>query len=133
MQMSLVCFFFCKQKTAYEMRISDWSSDVCSSDLLAAEVKDGRIVRISIDAASPFMVFEPAPAGVDTAWLMPALLISLGLVLLAAIAWPVRALIRRHYQPPFALEGRARRARSDERRVGKEWVSKCRPRWCASP
>src|SRR3546814_5469920 len=27
------CYFFCKQKTAYEMRISDWSSDVCSSDL----------------------------------------------------------------------------------------------------
>src|SRR3546814_2987609 len=29
----LSCFFFVKQKTAYEMRISDWSSDVCSSDL----------------------------------------------------------------------------------------------------
>src|SRR3546814_10277449 len=29
----VVFFFFCKQKTAYEMRISDWSSDVCSSDL----------------------------------------------------------------------------------------------------
>src|SRR3546814_12110296 len=29
-------FFFVKQKTAYEMRISDWSSDVCSSDLSAA-------------------------------------------------------------------------------------------------
>src|SRR3546814_4884628 len=29
-------FFFFKQKTAYEMRISDWSSDVCSSDLLLA-------------------------------------------------------------------------------------------------
>src|SRR3546814_8711108 len=29
------CFFFFKQKTAYEMRISDWSSDVCSSDLKA--------------------------------------------------------------------------------------------------
>src|SRR3546814_18686857 len=28
-----ICFFFFKQKTAYEMRISDWSSDVCSSDL----------------------------------------------------------------------------------------------------
>src|SRR3546814_6578529 len=28
-----VSFFFCKQKTAYEMRISDWSSDVCASDL----------------------------------------------------------------------------------------------------
>src|SRR3546814_10306154 len=32
--MCSVCFFFFKQKTAYEMRISDWSSDVCSSDLL---------------------------------------------------------------------------------------------------
>src|SRR3546814_8115742 len=32
----LLCFFFFKQKTAYEMRISDWSSDVCSSDLMAA-------------------------------------------------------------------------------------------------
>src|SRR3546814_8072358 len=31
--MFLCCFFFFKQKTAYEMRISDWSSDVCSSDL----------------------------------------------------------------------------------------------------
>src|SRR3546814_1924588 len=28
-----ICFFFFKQKSAYEMRISDWSSDVCSSDL----------------------------------------------------------------------------------------------------
>src|SRR3546814_10565165 len=31
--MSCCCFFFFKRKTAYEMRISDWSSDVCSSDL----------------------------------------------------------------------------------------------------
>src|SRR3546814_5092060 len=31
--MLYVCFFFFKKKTAYEMRISDWSSDVCSSDL----------------------------------------------------------------------------------------------------
>src|SRR3546814_1995857 len=34
--MLIDCFFFCffKQKTAYDMRISDWSSDVCSSDLM---------------------------------------------------------------------------------------------------
>src|SRR3546814_2153149 len=31
---SFIVFFFFKQKTAYEMRISDWSSDVCSSDLV---------------------------------------------------------------------------------------------------
>src|SRR3546814_3363652 len=34
-----VFFFFCKQKTVYEMRISDWSSDVCSSDLLTKKRK----------------------------------------------------------------------------------------------
>src|SRR3546814_8113879 len=32
--MLIMVFFFFKQKTAYELRISDWSSDVCSSDLL---------------------------------------------------------------------------------------------------
>src|SRR3546814_2097187 len=39
-------FFFFKQKTAYEMRISDWSSDVCSSDLGDLYVRDpGRVLR----------------------------------------------------------------------------------------
>src|SRR3546814_5966749 len=38
----MLCFLFFKQKTAYEMRISDWSSDVCSSDLLLDA--DGKIV-----------------------------------------------------------------------------------------
>src|SRR3546814_4348623 len=36
--MALLFFFFFKQKTAYEMRISDWSSDVCSSDLPGARL-----------------------------------------------------------------------------------------------
>src|SRR3546814_5041171 len=46
----LVCFFFFKQKTAYEMRISDWSSDVCSSDLLTRDffLKD-RTYRCNVD------------------------------------------------------------------------------------
>src|SRR3546814_7246973 len=35
--MFVLIFFFFKQKTAYEMRISDWSSDVCSSDLLMGD------------------------------------------------------------------------------------------------
>src|SRR3546814_2686668 len=54
---SIVCFvfFFFKQKTAYEMRISDWSSDVCSSDLPSACVlrnlpgADGAVVFSWID------------------------------------------------------------------------------------
>src|SRR3546814_4214641 len=40
---SYMFFFFFKQKTAYEMRISDWSSDVCSSDL------DGHLVERAFD------------------------------------------------------------------------------------
>src|SRR3546814_2087762 len=39
-------FFFFKQKTAYEMRISDWSSDVCSSDLIdSPETLSGIVLR----------------------------------------------------------------------------------------
>src|SRR3546814_1065506 len=43
LSLAVVClFFFFKQKTAYEMRISDWSSDVCSSDLeRAVEIANG--------------------------------------------------------------------------------------------
>src|SRR3546814_4594121 len=43
----LVLFFFFKQKTAYEMRISDWSSDVCSSDLIpnVPRLLDRRMMR----------------------------------------------------------------------------------------
>src|SRR3546814_1648754 len=45
-----VYFFFFKQKTAYEMRISDWSSDVCSSDLLNLKLEDKQEV-LEIDDA----------------------------------------------------------------------------------
>src|SRR3546814_4018375 len=45
----LLGFLFFKQKTAYEMRISDWSSDVCSSDLK----RPGRAARLEIHAAPP--------------------------------------------------------------------------------
>src|SRR3546814_5313354 len=38
----MYCFFF-RQKTAYEMRISDWSSDVCSSDLTELAVADALV------------------------------------------------------------------------------------------
>src|SRR3546814_10790782 len=45
-------FFFCfKQKTAYEMRISDWSSDVCSSDLEILELSRARFFIETLDVA----------------------------------------------------------------------------------
>src|SRR3546814_7101333 len=40
-------FFFFKQKTAYEMRISDWSSDVCSSDLVHPLEIEGEVERLA--------------------------------------------------------------------------------------
>src|SRR3546814_10640432 len=46
-------FFFFKQKTAYELRISDWSSDVCSSDLAVARAR-----KIQRFLSQPFHVAE---------------------------------------------------------------------------
>src|SRR3546814_11845823 len=40
-------FFFFKQKTAYEMRISDWSSDVCSSDLQCTGIDEAQALRVA--------------------------------------------------------------------------------------
>src|SRR3546814_4690433 len=42
----VLCVFCFKQKTAYEMRISDWSSDVCSSDLGPAALPPGTRIRV---------------------------------------------------------------------------------------
>src|SRR3546814_2546784 len=52
---SVIVFFF-KQKTAYEMRISDWSSDVCSSDLLqSVTIRRDVLIRSQITLATePF-------------------------------------------------------------------------------
>src|SRR3546814_11070007 len=61
-----VFFFFFKQKTAYEMRISDWSSDVCSSDLTMLGEKGRTAIPIVhlLAFAMPFMtvqvLFTPA-------------------------------------------------------------------------
>src|SRR3546814_9894681 len=66
----VVFFFFFKQKTAYEMRISDWSSDVCSSDLNAfAEYLDEPITlvegrRVRGDNARIHIATYPAMLGV---------------------------------------------------------------------
>src|SRR3546814_1968927 len=58
-------FVFCKQKTAYEMRISDWSSDVCSSDLRvdlhAQRQQVGEVAHQALD----FRRVAPAHRGAD--------------------------------------------------------------------
>src|SRR3546814_9803811 len=66
----MVIFFFFKQKTAYEMRISDWSSDVCSSDLQFGH---------SHDHAEATTLFDPATrallkSALDAMWQSEGLL-----------------------------------------------------------
>src|SRR3546814_4968905 len=110
-------FFFFKQKTAYEMRISDWSSDVCSSDLhdgidiagdILAEVGNGfgahgvppcelcTLLRTKIQG-------YPALSSRSSA----SFRISFSSAMVVCRSW----------------------SRSEERRVGKECVSTCRSRW----
>src|SRR3546814_2136413 len=97
-------FFFFKQKTAYEMRISDWSSDVCSSDLVVAK---------GTHLARPELAHS---VHVEVAGLQPD----------RPYYYRFTAGGER------SLRGRARTLpapRSEERRVGKECVSTCRSRW----
>src|SRR3546814_14744831 len=65
----MVIFFFVKQKTAYEMRISDWSSDVCSSDLakgdqaVFGDAGEASEFAMRCDADTQRMVFTRAASG----------------------------------------------------------------------
>src|SRR3546814_8098059 len=99
---SVSSFLFFKQKTAYEMRISDWSSDVCSSDLVGVghDFGGGSIGR---GGAAGFgeIAGDNAGAGCQNGRLGRD---------------ECRSKNNRCY-------------RSDERRVGKECVSTCRSRW----
>src|SRR3546814_1681799 len=99
-------FFVFKQKTAYEMRISDWSSDVCSSDLPAKTVPRRQSTRWArchrreclcsgshIDLKQSQTIISDIPS-----------------------------------TNARSIRGRLG-TRSEERRVGKECVSTCRSRW----
>src|SRR3546814_6993585 len=107
---SFFFFFFFKQKTAYEMRISDWSSDVCSSDLpwtdfvISAKGPDGKPVSgwHMRNAQYPSLVADEHS---ETAYMTDQ---ALGF-----------------------MQQQGDQPSSEERRVGKECVSTCRYRWSA--
>src|SRR3546814_1717823 len=113
-------FFFFKQKTAYEMRISDWSSDVCSSDLSGAKA-------MFCDDTFP----QHADAAQQAS---PALRITITIgtpragehayedLVAEGSGGPVEAAEVDHHDP-----------RSEERRVGKESVSTGRARGSRDP
>src|SRR3546814_1034739 len=100
---SVMFGFFFKQKTAYEMRISDWSSDVCSSDLVIARHAILRTAFAWEERPRPLqIVYARVPLACEVLDLRGA---------------------------PVDAQGGRLEARSEERRVGKECVSTCRSRW----
>src|SRR3546814_2631732 len=104
-------FFFFKQKTAYEMRISDWSSDVCSSDLDTMTGVIAAAALFMVMASSHYVITRQARS--------------------ASVAGRMDDL----EEALVVLDGDLQRIdqveddRSEERRVGKECVSTCRSRW----
>jgi len=85
-----------------------WRS-VSTGRRLAAKVNNGRIVRLSVDEISPFMVFDPTPAWRSPVWLLPAFVIALGAVLLTGLFWPVAAISRRRHGVQLPIAGLALR------------------------
>src|SRR3546814_9008500 len=100
------CVLFFKQKTAYEMRISDWSSDVCSSDL-APEIG----IKLPYHAQPNTVICngEQSPS-----WYRLANVFGR-----TTVEWP-------GYMPKPPINSVSKR--SEERREGKECVSTCRSR-----
>ncbi len=79
--------------------------DVDGKNLLSAQMKDGQVVRFSFDGVSPFMMFDRTPASRSPSWLLPAAIVGLISLLLTSLAWPVSALVRRHYGVAYGLSG----------------------------
>src|SRR3546814_5568855 len=104
--------FFFKQKTAYEMRISDWSSDVCSSDLNSWHWSRSHDYERSLGADADCSADECPRIRRQSS---------------------DQAAQVRSRQAPRPLRKADHIARSEERRVGKECVSTCRSRWSPYP
>ncbi len=81
--------------------------EVGGKDRLAAKLVNGKVAMWAADDESPFMVFLPAKAWRNGAWLWPLTQASLAALLLTAALWPVAALARRRYRAEFPLQGQA--------------------------
>src|SRR3546814_20289803 len=134
----LVSFFFFKQKTAYEMRISDWSSDVCSSDLeckhnavagsYLGQLQHPTIKGITdiLDVGRKTAMVAKQIHGHDAGFGQAAIaaLVELKRVTHRTLRISV---IQIDHECSASIDALA--LRSEERRVGKECVSPCKSRW----
>jgi len=84
--------------------------DAYGKERLVAEVRDGQVVRWTFGMVSPFMVWDRTPWYATGAWLIPALLFALAVILITALSWPIGWIARKRYGAQFALTGSARTA-----------------------
>jgi hypothetical protein len=77
--------------------------DQNSHDRLAAVVVDGKVVRWSFDMISAVIVLDRPAWYRDSGWLMPLFGLSLLSLLITAVFWPIRALVRRRFQSRLPL------------------------------
>ena len=84
--------------------------DTNSGDRLAADVIDGHVTRFSAEPFSAIMVFQRAAWWQTPGVFLPMLFGSLAVLLLTVLAWPVSALVRRHYGVRYPLAGQDARA-----------------------
>src|SRR3546814_15564837 len=122
----VVIFFFFKQKTAYEMRISDWSSDVCSSDLIhfyMRPVVARDLANEQLDVNQFYACLAATPKHVMANAYLPEK-VAEQRALAEMLAGGADALTRRPLisYPP---------CRPEERRVVNECARTCRSRWSA--
>lgn len=94
------------------MGVFDWVEvepfvwqDRYSSQRVAAEVVNGRVVRLSADIVSPVTVWVPASPARSAALWLPLLGLSVLIILMQAVLWPIRQLVRRKFGAAIALRG----------------------------
>src|SRR3546814_12841077 len=131
-------FFFCKQKTSYEMRISDWSSDVCSSDLQVGRAAAQGGFHPRSGGARGQAAGRRAKRGAELATNAPVLSLSVGKNgknrMPGAFAPGENLWERQEPLPQLRAadhHAASRTSRSEGRRVGKGCGSTGRSRWPA--
>ena len=84
--------------------------DPDSHDTLVAKVVDGEAVRFSLGNIAPIIVWDRTPWYQNSTWLLPLLYLSLAVLFLTILFWPVRAVVRKRYGGTLGLEGRELKA-----------------------
>jgi CubicO group peptidase (beta-lactamase class C family) len=81
--------------------------DVNGSDKLQTVLNpDGSVKMFSITPFAPIIEFLPAPGALDAGWIFPVAGLALAILLIAALGWPIVALVRRRYKQASPLSGR---------------------------